>query len=1380
MNITNYSPQQIKDVYSDIKIEKTSNKDKKILGRIIGYFENIVNKIQKNSDIESKYGHSRKELKKLLRDRVKDDLEALSGQLDALSGFRWDDFNSDQLLHLIDIFVEIDNNLLVYQELPFNKDKKKDRQVLELFQKCHSSLGSLKGPSQKIFEQAIEHPSDPTILNKIESSLKKCAQFLPEEIRDSIKKKIIDIESRQTNPAPATSNASPEPPVKVKQNLAFSLSYSEPSDELLDEPLDLQAEPSPLPEVSESGTETIDLREPPELKIKVDEFVVVEETVTRPEIDVKAPKMEFVFVEETITPSEIVKESSLLESKVDETILVEKTAHTAQAADIKTVNEHTIQAESSPAPERVATQPPPDLEALRQELQKHIESGTLSEKILKRFKPVANMPFANGYLPLAYAIHRAPSAQQEHLVNLLVAIGADPEQVDSNNCNAFDHAALAGNDNMTKKILKILGKREIEQLEQDQAVLQGMVRKKEDEIDKFKLWMRPSFIPYLGSNINIHQISDLQNQKLNQMVEKEIKHKMDHGHHPLTKVKEGNNALLAKAIEEKNVKRFIRLIQEGAYAATTSKGGVTILDLAVRSGSEEMVLFLLQKEILKEYGAAENLVIASAIENAKLNNKGNIASLISEWPENREKPHVKKTLEKIARLEEACKTEHNALPADLQLQRKRMAAYGTLGHHPLLENAIKQNDVEMFIEAHKLGAPLDTEEMSPSCLDKLAKGTVGDSLLHTATAAGATEIVRYLLTQKPIPRTLLDEAAAYGSKESVLFLLKNGFLDKLPADLKEKVRKNAIANAEESALLALRKEITELINGWPDNQKNPANQELLEKLNSLEEACKTKYTNQPNEEKAERAKIAEYGAKQHHSLLTRAIYGKNINQLIEAHYCGAALDTYMRSSQKDLGKTGTATSKSYGSLQSISKEEAASLIDHLSSYSLSTKKANADGSWPYALALKKGDLKTACLIMSRGDPELAKTILYDDKNVKHTASLLAENSRRHDPLAVNKSEKFHALGSALSFLFQLGIADQVYNYSPYLATVLFFIPTAITIYSSLSSSDEDKTQKPYPLSRRIADITALVSKGYIVEMVTNPRFPILSVGNMALRINQNARALFSSFQELKPHFSARPLHTAQTFSLKTFNAVTPLIHMASLLKNFTKVLAEDYRHHPDFAKPKTRFSSKAFGAGKELPVLNPEKLEDAETLFPEWMECKNVGVGNCNPKSVYRAFSKALHPDKGLKGDEMTRLEVARDTLEAKYMTPEGTYLSPLQSIKDARARGEYISPLLSEWTSNLTAWIPRVDIHPVYNAAAKTLLTVAGIKLFDRSAYAPKAWSWAHHLILPYNIGKAMYGSWSAASSAAEKPAPRELPINKSSTADTADATEPPQNTDT
>ena len=218
----NLSPEDIKQIYSELKHKKTvSGRAVTILGRTIGFFDNLIKKIQKNSEVSQKYGCSRKELKHLLKERVKNNvtdlkqtLEELDATLKGIEENPQQDFSSIAMIY--DIISKIDKQLEIYKQIPFKEDKKKDTDVLQLFRACHAAIEEIKSKSQNCMTN-INRSSTEKQLIEIKSNFEKYNEFLPAELSKTIEEAIQAVEDQLKTQKTASSAQSAENAVAAKE-----------------------------------------------------------------------------------------------------------------------------------------------------------------------------------------------------------------------------------------------------------------------------------------------------------------------------------------------------------------------------------------------------------------------------------------------------------------------------------------------------------------------------------------------------------------------------------------------------------------------------------------------------------------------------------------------------------------------------------------------------------------------------------------------------------------------------------------------------------------------------------------------------------------------------------------------------------------------------------------------------------------------------------------------------------------------------------------------------------------------------------------------------------------------------------------------------------
>ena len=445
-----------------------------------------------------------------------------------------------------------------------------------------------------------------------------------------------------------------------------------------------------------------------------------------------------------------------------------------------------------------------------QMLQNFISSANLDdlEHIIRHEPDLIDKPLPNGYLPVSFAIHQGNT----EIVDFLIGRGANLELRDAEHCNAFDHAVQTGDDEMIKKIFAVLVEKETARFVAEKERLEATVKQvKETEVDGLKKQLvEQSRIEFLAKQFQITHADALKklleegvspadlsmfmmekvqemikempnspeldefNELLNKDAEQYIAAEIARGWIPGLNLssRDIHNRLLEHAIETNNPKLFIRLVGEGArFDTCDASTGMTLLHKAAEQGRTEIVFFLLKQGFIFDYtGPCKK----TALELATEKQKNEVVKLLTAWTKDPESPEIVKMTEKFKKLIGECKQEYLKLPPEFKEVRKKMAAYGSMGHHPILMHALHQDNLQLFIRAHGLGAPINTIsladknlERDPNSLMAAADrgyyqlyGTdtgMGKSLLHIAAANGSTDIIRYLLSQGLDPNQKDDE-----------------------------------------------------------------------------------------------------------------------------------------------------------------------------------------------------------------------------------------------------------------------------------------------------------------------------------------------------------------------------------------------------------------------------------------------------------------------------------------------------------------------------------------------------------------------------------------------------------------------------------------------
>lgn len=861
-----------------------------------------------------------------------------------------------------------------------------------------------------------------------------------------------------------------------------------------------------------------------------------------------------------------------------------------------------------------------------EQFQNALKENTLTVDLIQQATSFVNTPLESGELPLHYAIQH--SINPEMIEELLKY--ADLLKIDRNHLNAFDYAIQAGNTSLAKRIMQ-------KNMESTwPSIKASCTRAKEGEPAA-----RALLFNQYGLIVSPWQDSE-------------------------------NDPLLVEKIKEGNAEEFLELVKKGLSVFTKDpKTGKTLLHLAVEAKQPDIVLLLLVKlqeeskyiEYEDDQGHTAEFHVAQApIEDQTM---AVIKGYFGEFKKNALSPKTIEQFNTIVKDQEILANK----PARVEDSYKEARQRGFSGHNPLLLKAIERGDFKLFIR---------------TCMDGADFQTVGsktkETLLHLAVKSGQPEIVYFLLDSG------VDPTVADANKKTA---------QQLAEESKRQDLIDLFDNQEET-------------DSKPDlNEKTRAIEERVKGYESAYEAVWEEYSEQ---EQVQRALMAKHGSTGHNKeVLTHIVQG-NLEELIADVKLEASLRTtsvpfekvledpvgYMAKSRQILQSTVDAVQDIPNDLPEViqnllpisgKRGIGKSLLDlailaadgdgadlailaYLLSQGLDPLEPNDEGETPLSLALLKGDLKAACLMMNFGEFYNEKEIKTDAKAFNRAFSLLKEVSQERDPLNISSTMKIDAALAATYLLCQ--------NYFPsnYIGQAIVGSRVGISMIRSCGSLffsqsvmraqliAAGKQRMEWPKVVHLVDplvqkVRPVINKAVLLEMTFLPEsLAVGYTGSLALGLYSRALQVF----QVAKHVPKNPGRAARNL----FVQLLPVFDQTQLLHNLVSRMISSSSNAPvcptldldPTKKGKQPGETLAPHEKLDLEGFNAKCDEHLEILFSGNTETKyNVGPDDRSEPEVvrkmFRVFSLTAHPDKGGTDRAFNNLKEFKDLALAKAEAAE-------------------------------------------------------------------------------------------------------------------------------
>ena len=709
----------------------------------------------------------------------------------------------------------------------------------------------------------------------------------------------------------------------------------------------------------------------------------------------------------------------------------------------------------------------------------------------------------------------------------------------------------------------------------------------------------------------------------------------------------GHNWLLVNAIENLNFKAFLRFWMDGADILTLDLDKKeTLLHLAVKAGQKEIVFFLLDSPLNSQIKNVEGL---TALDLAKKANNADLVDLLTSFLDTTQKPSA----ESMKKQEDLKKIVTDYIES--------YKNYLETGKNGLLIKAIETYDFRAFLRLFMDGADILT--INPK---------TKETLLHLAVKAGQKEIVYFLLTTPLDPQlknsegiTALDLAKTANNAELVDLI--TSILNTSEKPLPESIKKQE----------DLKKILIDYMQSYINGQGELSEYEI-------------EYRN----ETKQRYDIAKHGSEGHNSGVLACVIQNNLENLIEWAQWGADLGTisvphYLMFEDpmgwkaqikknypygedilkedetvidkihnglekinetlilgKKLGKSG----KSLLDIAVISTKEGQDnieIIAYLLSKGLDPFKVNDERETPLSMALLKGNLKAASLMMNYQAFSEGKNLSIDEKSWERALVWLKEGSKQRDPLNVSFSSLAKA-GIAGTLL----LSPLIFGQSTFMNVMQIF-PLVFGGLIYMPSFREELIQKTIASSmpKIVQQAESWIGRASILEIAVVPGTPLATLTSTAIHLASTVSSVFSTLKNVVAYGTARPLKAAYKLGVEGIPVVhygyrfrdlfSAMFFRPSVAPICEKISPEGYRNNNDIFK--------LVGDKK----LKPECIEHAKIMLnPNWdKDPKNQNIGK-----LFRQGARKLHPDKGGDGDLFRKFKEAKITLMQDAEKP--TYLS--------------------------------------------------------------------------------------------------------------------------
>lgn len=222
------------------------------------------------------------------------------------------------------------------------------------------------------------------------------------------------------------------------------------------------------------------------------------------------------------------------------------------------------------------------------------------------------------------------------------------------------------------------------------------------------------------------------------------------------------------------------------------------------------------------------------------------------------------------------------------------------------------------------------------------------------------------------------------------------------------------------------------------------------------------------------------------------------------------------------------------------------IIAYLMSKGLDPLRTNDEGESPFSIALIKGNLKAASLMMNYEKLTENEVPKVDDAKLNKAFLILKEGAVMRDPLYVNSTKTKAGAFAALYFC-------AAFARNEFLVSMVNFFSVYQSVAADELSYREKLSLKPEQglyLPEIIKKIYPTASKASILEIVLCPEYSVGTLGMCALNVYSSVMSTFSSLKTACNYITKRPLASAYKVGmdvLPTFQSVLRLNYYVTTL-----------------------------------------------------------------------------------------------------------------------------------------------------------------------------------------------------------------------------------------
>lgn len=552
-----------------------------------------------------------------------------------------------------------------------------------------------------------------------------------------------------------------------------------------------------------------------------------------------------------------------------------------------------------------------------------------------------------------------------------------------------------------------------------------------------------------------------------------------------------------------------------------------------------------------------------------------------------------------------------------------LSSQGFEGQNNLLRRAIISSDYKAFIRTC-----LDSEDGSwrhqqdPKTLK---------SWVHLATESWQPEILYFLLLQgtdldlvDKNGLTLCQQARNKGRKDITDFIDGCQFFieyQKNPSDpLKEKIE--SIDPEVKTTLEDISHRVEEYIKAYKDLQASYFSEDgkLTDEGKIKKDVAKHGYVRHQE------------GSQGHNGLIIESIVEGNLEQLVTHVKGGASLDTLstgwqkviqnphafglsywnfvqesMRSFQQEmqetfLGEDPTLWDRNLGVGKSLldmavmyssEKQDNLEIIAYFIHKGLDPFRTNDGGDSPFSMALIKGNLKAALLMMGYKNISEENIPKIDEETLGKAFLILKEGAKMRDPLYIKSSKKRDAFFAAALLLSNQGIQE--------INGILNLIHM-FSLFHSVFMGDrltfrEKLNLKPESLyfPEVIKQISPIISQASILEIAIRPQYPIGRLASTALSVYANVQSTFESLKIAYSHVRERPIDAFCKVGADALSTARDMV----FFKNYFSSLV--YKPITNWLDPQDPLQYKAANITERLdcPKLDAGNKNDAKIILSD-------------------------------------------------------------------------------------------------------------------------------------------------------------------------------------